>query len=67
MRVILCKNHVLFHCNRLLVCLNSKFDQLEEFHEVCIEKKRANFLQCLEFVLKCKIDLKESKTQFMQN
>ena len=32
-----------------------------------IEKKRTNFLHSLEFFLKRKIGLKESKAQFMQN
>ena len=32
-----------------------------------IEKKRNNFLQRLQFFLKSKIGLKESKAQFMQN
>ena len=53
--------------NRLLVCLNSKFDEFKEFYKVRIKKKRTNFLQCLEFFLKCKTDLKESMAQFMQN
>ena len=66
-RKTLCKTDVLHRCNRLLVCLNSKFDELKEFDQVSIEKKRKNFLQCLEFFLKCEIDLKELKTQFMQN
>ena len=67
-RVSLCKTDVLHRCNRLLVCLNSKFDELKEFDLVSIEKKkRRNFLQCLELFLKCEIDLKERKTQFMQN
>ena len=66
-RVSLYKTDVLHRCNKLLVCLNSKFDELKEFDQVSIEKKRRNFLQCLELFLKGEIDLKERKTQFMQN
>ena len=56
----LCGTDVLNYCDRPLVCLNSKFDELKEFHLVRIEKKCTNSLLCLEFFLKCKIDLKES-------
>ena len=31
-RVTLCKTDDLHRCNRLLFCLNSKFDELKEFH-----------------------------------
>ena len=31
-RVTLCRTDALHHCNRLLVCLNSNFDKLKEFH-----------------------------------
>ena len=31
-RVTLCTADVLHHSNRLVVCLNSKFDELKEFH-----------------------------------
>ena len=57
----LCGTDVLHYYDRPLVCLNSKFDELKEFHLVRIEKKCTNSLLCLEFFLKCKIDLKESK------
>ena len=66
-RITLNRADVWHHCNKLLVCLNSKFDELKEFDQVSIEKKRRNFLQCLELFLKGEIDLKERKTQFMQN
>ena len=62
-----CRTDVLHDRNRLLVCSNSKFDELKELHLVRIEKKRTNFLQRLEYFIKCKIGLKESNAQFMQN
>ena len=31
-RVTLCRTDILHHCNRLLVSLNSKFDELKEFY-----------------------------------
>ena len=58
---------VLHHRNRLLVCSISKFDESKELHLVRVEKKHTNFLQRLEYFLKCKIGLKESNAQFMQN
>ena len=60
MRATLCRTDVLQHCNSLLVRLNSKFEELKEFHLVRNDKNRTNFLQCLEFFLKCKIGLRES-------
>ena len=62
-----CRTDILHHRNKLLVCSDSKFDKLKELHLVRIEKKRTNFLQRLEYFIKCKIDLKESNAQFMQN
>ena len=47
------------HYNRLLVCLNSKFDELKEFDQVLIEKQRTNFLQCLESFSNVKQTLKK--------
>ena len=44
-----CETDFLHHCNRLLVCLNSKFNKLKELHFVRIEKKRTDFLQRWEF------------------
>ena len=41
--------------------MSSKFDELKKLHSVRIEEKPTNFLQRLEFFLKCKIGLKESK------
>ena len=38
-RMTLCRTDVLHHCNKLLVCLNSKLDELKEFHKAHIEKK----------------------------
>ena len=66
-RVTLWRIDALHHCNRLLVCLNSKFDEFKEFHKVHIKKKCTNFLQCLEIFLKCKINLNESKGKLIQN
>ena len=43
------RTDALHHCNRLLVCLNSKFDEFKEFGWVRIKKNHANFLQCLKF------------------
>ena len=60
-RLTLCRTGVLHDCNRFLVFLNSKFDELKEFSQVRIEKKYTNFLQCLELFLKFKIDPEESK------
>ena len=62
-----CRSDVLHYRNRLLVCSNSTFDELKELHLVCIEKKPTNFWQRLEYFIKCKIGLKKSNTQFMQN
>ena len=62
-----CRTDVFHDRNRLLVCSNSKFDELKELHLVSIEKKRTSFLQRLEYFIKCKIGLKESNAQFMQN
>ena len=42
-RVTLCRTDVLDYCIRLLVCLNSKFDELKEFDLVRIKNKRTNF------------------------
>ena len=47
--------------------IQHEFDELKELHLVCIEKKPTNFWQRLEYFIKCKIGLKESNTQFMQN
>ena len=55
----LCRTDVLRHCNRLLAYLNSKFGELKELHYMRIEKNCANFLQCLEFFLKCEIYVKK--------
>ena len=38
-RITLNRADVWHHCNKLLVCLNSKLDELKEFHEAHIEKK----------------------------
>ena len=57
-RLTLVRTEALHHCNRLLVCLNSKFDEFKEFYLVRIKNKRTNSLQCLELFLKCKIGLK---------
>ena len=46
------------------MCLNSKFHELTEFY---LFKKAPDFVQCLEYFLKCKIDLTESNTEVMQN
>ena len=62
-----CRTDVLHHRNRLLVCSNSKFDELKELHLVRIVNKRTNFLQRLEYFIKCKIGHKESNAQFMQD
>ena len=66
-RVTLRRAVVLHHRNRHLVSSNSKFDELKELHSVRIDKKCTNFLQRLEFFLKCKRGLEESKAQFTQN
>ena len=57
-----CKCDALHSCNRLFMFFNSKFDELKEFP---LLKEPPNFVQCLEFFLKCKINLRESKTEFM--
>ena len=57
------KGDALHFCNRFFMCLISKFDELKEFH---LLKKLLNFAQCLEFFLKCIMDLRESKTEFIQ-
>ena len=53
-RVTLWRTDALHHCNRLLVCLNLKFEEFKEFYLVRIKKKRTKFLQFLELFLKYK-------------
>ena len=48
-RVTLCKTDVMHHHNKLLVCSNSKFDELKEFHLVRIKKKRTIFCNVWNF------------------
>ena len=57
------KDDVLHYCNRLFLCLNSKFDELKKIH---LLKKLPNFVLYLKFFLKCKTDLRNSKTKSMQ-
>ena len=57
------KGNTLHSYNRLFMCLNSKFDELNEFY---LLRKPPDFVQCLEFFLKCKIYLREIKAEFMQ-
>ena len=57
------KDDALHYCNRLFLCLNSKFDKLKKFH---LLKKLPTFVQCSKFFLKYKTDVKDSKTKFMQ-
>ena len=39
---------VLHSCNRLFMCLISKFDELKQFHFKQSKKKTYDFLECLE-------------------
>ena len=54
------KDDALYSCNRLFMCLNSKFDELKEFH---LLKNPPDFVKCLEVFLKCIIGLRESNTE----
>ena len=49
------------------MCLNSKFDELKQFHFILNNLKRTyQFSGMLGIFLKCKADLRERKTEFMQ-
>ena len=68
-RVTLCRTDALHHCNRLLVCLNSKFDELKECSWVRIEKKCVfwngwNFFSNVKQTLK-KVRLNSYKTDIL--
>ena len=65
--VTLGRTNVLHHFNRLLIYLNSKFDELKDFNQVHDEQKCNKFLPCLEFFLHYKTGHKESQERFMQN
>ena len=41
--VSVCKTDVLHYCDRILICLNSKFDELTQFHLVSVKEKTYQF------------------------
>ena len=53
-RVTLCRTDGLHHCYRLLLCLNSKFDELKKFHYVHPEKNAPIFCNVWNFYLNVK-------------
>ena len=61
------KGDALHSSNRFFMCLNSKFDELKQFHFILNNlKKTSQFSGMLGIFLKYKADLRERKTEFMQ-
>ena len=59
------KGDALDSCNRLFMCLSSKFDELKQYY-LSDFRKIFQFSGMFGIFLKCKIILKGSKANFMQ-
>ena len=57
----------MYYCNRLLIGLNLNFDKILTSWQWCFTERYAPFVLHLEIFLKCKLTLKGSKADFMQN
>ena len=62
-----CRTDVLHCCSRLSYVKNRNLMNQNNFISYILWKKHTDFIQYLEFFLNCKIGLRESKAQFMQN